>query len=142
MIRILVCGGRDFGDTAVKKEDTALVASRIEEYRFIIETLNKLSVPYQDGMGLVDAVIMQGGARGADRVASDWAAVNYCECLEYKADWNKHGKSAGYIRNKQMLDEGKPDLVVAFPGGKGTRNMVELAAKAGIKVVEYAHEKY
>jgi predicted Rossmann-fold nucleotide-binding protein len=40
------------------------------------------------------------------------------------------------VRNRQMLTEGRPDLVVAFPGGKGTANMVALARKAGVEIVE------
>jgi len=54
--------------------------------------------------------------------------------MPFPADWGKYSKSAGYIRNKQMLAEGKPDLVVAFPGGKGTANMVKLAKLANIPI--------
>jgi UDP-N-acetylmuramoylalanine-D-glutamate ligase len=54
----------------------------------------------------------------------------------YEADWDTHGKAAGPIRNKRMLDEGKPDLVVAFPGGRGTANMISQARKAGVEVIE------
>jgi hypothetical protein len=43
---------------------------------------------------------------------------------------------AGPIRKQQMLDEGKPDLVVAFPGGRGTAHMVRIARAAGIEVIE------
>lgn len=56
--------------------------------------------------------------------------------IVYHADWNAHGRSAGPIRNAKMLAEGKPDLVVAFPGGKGTAHMVGIARKAGVPVVE------
>ena len=52
----------------------------------------------------------------------------------YPADWDKHGKAAGPIRNKQMIDEGKPDLVIAFPGGRGTAGAVRLAKFAGVTV--------
>jgi predicted Rossmann-fold nucleotide-binding protein len=54
----------------------------------------------------------------------------------FPANWPKHGKGAGFIRNQQMLNEGKPDLMIAFPGGKGTADMIEKAIKAGIKVIE------
>jgi hypothetical protein len=43
---------------------------------------------------------------------------------------------AGPLRNYQMLEEGKPDLVVAFPGGGGTKDMVRRAVKAGVSVHE------
>ena len=75
-----------------------------------------------------------GMARGADMMAYQWAQRHGITVHEFPADWDKHGRSAGYIRNKKMLDEGKPDLIVAFPGGKGTKMMVDLAEKAGIEV--------
>jgi hypothetical protein len=53
---------------------------------------------------------------------------------EYKAKWDKYGKSAGPIRNKKMLDEGKPDLVFAFPGGPGTNNMIKQAKEKNILI--------
>jgi hypothetical protein len=56
----------------------------------------------------------------------------------FPADWEKYGKAAGPIRNQQILVEGKPDLVVAFQGGRGTANMVSRAQQAGVPVVEIA----
>ena len=53
----------------------------------------------------------------------------------FPADWSEYGKAAGAIRNQQMLDEGTPDLVVAFPGGNGTLDMVRRSQRAGIKVL-------
>ena len=50
-----------------------------------------------------------------------------------RLDWKKYGKKAGPLRNQQMLEEGKPDLVVAFPGGNGTADMVRRAKKANIE---------
>lgn len=55
----------------------------------------------------------------------------------YPADWDTYGNRAGFIRNKQMLDEGKPHVVVAFPGGIGTRMMVGLAKRHNIPIKEY-----
>ena len=65
-----------------------------------------------------------------------WAKDNNMKLKVYPADWELHGKSAGPIRNQQMLIEGKPDLVLAFPGGKGTAHMVSIAKKKGVKVIE------
>jgi hypothetical protein len=124
--RILVCGGRDFAD----RDRLISVLDKVCDDRgWNME-------PTPDGNYLPDVVIISGKARGADTMAIDWAVVNWQEWEEYPADWNKYGKSAGYIRNKQMLDEGKPDLVVAFPGGRGTANMVKLAKDAGVAVLE------
>jgi hypothetical protein len=85
-----------------------------------------------------DTVIISGAATGADTAAIDWAVVNWCQFLEFPADWKKLGPSAGPIRNQRMIDEGKPDLVLAFPGGTGTADMVRRAKAAGIKVREVA----
>jgi len=56
--------------------------------------------------------------------------------IPFPPEWKRYGPKAGPIRNKQMLDEGRPDLVVAFPGGNGTNDMVKKAKAAGIEVIE------
>ena len=78
--------------------------------------------------------IVTGGAKGADSMAERWAKARGMPCSVYPADWGQFGRRAGPIRNRQMLDEGKPDLVLAFPGGPGTSDMVRLAKKAGVPV--------
>jgi hypothetical protein len=80
--------------------------------------------------------IIEGGAPGADHLAMTWAARMRIPRQRFNADWDKHGKAAGPIRNQQMLDEGKPDIVVAFPGGNGTADMVSRAKAQGFKVIE------
>ena len=116
-ITILVCGGRDYSDrdAFVAGMDLAL-------------ELNVVSRPGQ---------IIQGGARGADSLAKEWAVRQGVPCREFPADWKQYGKAAGQIRNAQMLNEGRPDLVIAFPGGRGTANMVARARNAGVAVVEF-----
>ena len=111
-MRILVCGGRGFSNRS----------------RF-----DSIMDWFADAH---DLVIIHGGARGADNLAGDWADVNRTGLEVYPADWDKYGKAAGFIRNQQMLDEGKPDLVVAFPGGNGTADMIRRARKAGIEVLK------
>ena len=81
-------------------------------------------------------LIIHGGASGADRLAGAWANQNGVNVVEYKARWKQFGKGAGPIRNRQMLDEGKPDLVVAFKGDRGTANMIKQADDRGVKVIE------
>lgn len=75
-------------------------------------------------------------APGADSLARQWAEDNGVETIGFRASWNLYGKRAGYIRNVQMLNEGQPDLVVAFPGGAGTKMMINLAEAAGVPVVK------
>ena len=60
-------------------------------------------------------MVIVGGARGADTMAAEWATARSIPCLIYMADWSGLGPKAGPIRNQRMLDEGKPDLVIAFP---------------------------
>lgn len=108
-MRVLVCGGREFSNTKLAYS--------------VLDNLHK-----QQPVG----VLIEGDARGADRIAGYWARRNRVDNLKFHANWEKHGKKAGYLRNKQMLEEGGPDLVIAFPGGKGTAMMIELAQKAGV----------
>lgn len=80
--------------------------------------------------------VIEGGAPGADAAAADWARVRGMDLLEFPADWKTYGKAAGPIRNQQMLDEGKPDRVVAFSdnldASRGTKDMVRRTVAAGI----------
>lgn len=122
MKKILVCGGRDFGYTikgGFKVRDNKAINTAVD----FIKSLNPTS-------------IIQGGAKGADEVGLYTSEVLSIPCETFKADWDTHKKAAGPIRNSQMLVEGKPDLVVAFPGGVGTADMVKKAKKAGVPVVE------
>jgi hypothetical protein len=105
--RLLVCGGRDFdGRDALFSE------------------LDRIA----------PTTIIQGGARGADRLAANWANA-HANLETYPADWDRHGKAAGAIRNQQMLDEGRPDAVLACPGGRGTADMVRRARSAGLTII-------
>ena len=81
--------------------------------------------------------VIEGGASGADTMARHAAEFLGIPVKEYKATWEKYGRAAGPIRNRQMLDE-KPDLVVAFhhdlSKSKGTKDTVTEARKRGIPV--------
>jgi hypothetical protein len=125
-MNVLICGGRDFNDWDTFRNEMFKIAER---------EFPRLQ-PDRYGNYLYEVKIIAGGAKGADSLAADWAAAEWTDYKEYPADWEKHGKAAGIIRNQQMLDEGKPDLVIAFPGGKGTADMVNRAKKAGVRVIE------
>ena len=85
------------------------------------------------------SVIIQGMCRGVDLMARHLGVKYGFEVEDYPADWDKYGRAAGPIRNKQMLDEGKPDLVYAvhpnISESKGTKNMVNQANKRGIETI-------
>src|ERR1700744_2740672 len=76
-------------------------------------------------------ILIEGGAHGADRLARQWAMSNRVQIWTFEADWEGHGNFAGPMRNKEMIAEGRPDVVVAFPTpgekNKGTRGMMTLA---------------
>jgi 2-keto-3-deoxy-L-rhamnonate aldolase RhmA len=79
--------------------------------------------------------LIQGGAHGADALAREWAVDRQIqEIVTEYADWERHGKAAGPLRNQRMLDVWHPDVVVAFPGGRGTASMVRLAQRANVPV--------
>jgi hypothetical protein len=111
--RVLVCGGRDYADTdrVWSVLDDLLVRGELDE-------------------------IIHGGADGADRLADNWAFARRIPVRMFPADWKQHGTAAGPIRNQQMIDEGKPALVIGFPGGRGTADMVRRARDAGVRVME------
>lgn len=85
--------------------------------------------------------VVHGAARGADRMAGEWARSRREEGvieLPFPADWRRYGRAAGVLRNQRMLDEGKPDLVLAFHDdidhSRGTKDMVRRARGAQIEV--------
>lgn len=82
-------------------------------------------------------LIINGGATGADELSSYWAIKNNVEYVECHADWNKYGRSAGPIRNQEMLDNYKPNIVVGFHGGVGTRDMRRRVIKTSATFYDY-----
>lgn len=113
-MRVLVTGGRTFADRD-----------------WLWAGLDMIHTHPQ--MGPIDEII-EGGAPGADVRAQEWAHRREIKCTTVPAQWEKHGRGAGAIRNGEMAKM-RPDLVMACPGGKGTAHMVETAEKAGLRVV-------
>ena len=109
-MKILVCGGRDFNN----KE---LFYSVLDKGAHIITE------------------IIHGGASGAETLAGQCAREHNKIETEFMADWKKHGRAAGPIRNKKMMFEGKPDAVIAFPGGAGTADMISVAKQNNVKTL-------
>lgn len=132
-MRVLVYGGRDYGEVPfnVSPADVAYHRRRaVREASLLDATLMEL---YLDGKL---SVVIHGGYRGADRHAGRWAVRNGVPSEVFKADWKKHKRAAGPIRNQRMLVEGKPDLGVEFPGGDGTADMRARLDGAGVPVRE------
>lgn len=112
-MRVLVCGGRDYHD----REKVFEVISSMRAEKKI-------------------TMLIAGCASGADALALECADLLRIDHTKFFANWDEQLMSAGPIRNQRMLNVMSPELVVAFPGGKGTADMCERARKAGIKVME------
>ena len=86
-------------------------------------------------------MIIEGGARGADRLCREWAIANDVLYTTVEADWKKYNKAAGHIRNQAMLDMAMSlsdnTVLIAFPlkESKGTYNMIGICQNAGMEVV-------
>lgn len=92
--------------------------------------------PHAQGWDDQPITVITGGARGADSFAASAAMDMGYECIVIPADWETHGRAAGPIRNRQMLDR-HPDLVVAFGQGRGTDDCVREAERRGIPVKRF-----
>ena len=114
-LRMLICGDRDWTDK---------------------DTIKKVMMNFPLG-----TIVIHGGARGADSLAGIVAKELGLHVVVYKADWARFGKAAGPIRNAEMLEDGKPDGVIAFHHdirkSKGTAHMVKIAKKKGLEVEIY-----
>lgn len=112
-MKVLVCGDRNYADKEAIK-------------RTLLDLLRAYDI----------TCIIEGEAKGADTLGRIVAEELGITVEKYPADWLKYGRSAGPIRNRQMLVEGKPNLVIAFHDdiehSKGTKNMLEQARKAGV----------
>lgn len=128
-MRVIVCGGRDYGDVVTIRRE-------LEEFTWAHRH--------------EDVTVVHGDAPGADRHAGGQAKLLQLPVDEFPADWHgpcrpecyhrprKAGEkcpAAGVYRNQEMLDAGA-DLVIAFPGGRGTADMVSRARETGVEVYE------
>lgn len=87
-------------------------------------------------------LLIHGDATGADTLCKEWAESRGIPTEAHpvtKADWRKYGKAAGCLRNQAMLDQ-NPDILIAFPGGSGTKDMLTRAKKTSLQIVEFESE--
>jgi hypothetical protein len=88
--------------------------------------------------GLIPSVVVTGGAKGADALAEHWAKKRGFPVFSFSADWAKHGKAAGPMRNSDLISIGTH--IVAFPSkeGRGTQDAIQKAKKKGLMVVVHS----
>jgi hypothetical protein len=115
-MKLIIAGGRDFDDYELLKREC-------------IRLLGEHNITH----------VISGMARGADSLGVKFAEGWNIDILKFPANWNKFGKSAGYIRNEEMAKNG--DILIAFwdKKSKGTNHMINLAKKYNliVKIVEY-----
>jgi hypothetical protein len=117
MTRLLVCGGRHYQD----REFLFSVLDALQAVRSL-------------------SCVIHGAASGADQLAGEWAKLRGVQEDPYpvsRQDWATLGRAAGPIRNERMLVNGRPDICIAFPGGKGTDDICWRIRSAGIALVRY-----
>lgn len=110
-MRLIVCGGRTYRDRAA----VFAALDRAHAKRPI-------------------TLLIYGGARGADDLAFAWAAAHGVPSQVVIAKWDRLGPAAGPERNGRMIREWRAEGVIAFPGGRGTADMVRQAEAAGLPV--------
>lgn len=110
-MKVIIAGGRDFNDYELLKDKCDKILN-----------------------SQIEITIVSGGANGADYLGEKYAKEREYELIIFPADWNKYGKSAGPIRNTQMAENS--DALIAFWDGKsrGTKHMIDVATKLGLKV--------
>lgn len=110
-MRVIIAGGRDFDDYDIAKK--------------------KLDFLLKD---VKDITIVSGGAKGADSIGEQYAINNKLSLIQCKANWNKFGKSAGYIRNKEMAEISHALIAIWDGKSKGTKHMIDIAKKYNLKI--------
>jgi hypothetical protein len=114
-MKVIIAGGRDFNN-----------------YDFLCEMCNNIF--QKEGYEIVS-----GNAKGADKLGEKYAKEKNIKLTLFPADWNKNGKAAGFIRNKEMAEYG--DILIAFWDGKskGTKHMIDLAnnKNLSVNIIEY-----
>lgn len=107
-MRIIIAGSRHMPDSLAYLVNEAVIKS---------------------GFDITEVVC--GMARGADTLGASWARSKGIKVKEFPADWNKYGRAAGPIRNKQMLDYAEGLIVFIWNGSRGSENMLQQTLKAG-----------
>lgn len=108
-MKVLICGSRGINDRAV-------VAQAVAE------------------SGMAPTHIVSGGARGVDTLARLYAQSNGVEFTEHVADWEGHGRRAGYLRNITMVDAVEAVIAVWDGESRGTKHSIDYATSQGKRV--------
>lgn len=108
-MRVIVAGSRGITDAAV-------VETAINDSGFAISS------------------VVCGGAAGVDSLGLAWATRNGIRVSMFEANWNLHGKRAGYLRNVEMAENADALIAVWDGNSRGTKHMIDIAKRKGLKV--------
>lgn len=124
MFKVIICGGREF-------EDYELLKKACDFY---------LAKKFETGEKII---IVSGGARGADSLGEKYAEERGLEVQRFPADWNKYGKRAGYLRNKQMAEVSNACIAFlsSYGENKGTKMMISIAREKKLLVREVKEDE-
>ena len=115
MFKLIIAGSREFDNYPLLKEKVDFLLKNVTE----------------------DIEIVSGTARGADTLGEKYARENNFQVKLFPADWNKHGKSAGFIRNEEMAKYAYACVVFWMNNSKGTKHMIDLSQKYNLKLRIY-----
>jgi hypothetical protein len=115
MFKLIIAGSREFDNYPLLKEKVDFLLKNVTE----------------------DIEIVSGTARGADTLGEKYARENNFQVKLFPADWNKHGKSAGFIRNEEMAKYANACVVFWMNNSKGTKHMIDLSQKYNLKLRIY-----
>ena len=117
-----------------EKEDYRVIIAGCRNFYNYVTLKERCEYYLQNKMKTHNVIIVSGHASGADSLGEKFAADHNLKCELYPADWNRHGRAAGPIRNEEMADVS--DALIAFWDGKsrGTKSMIEIARRKGLQV--------
>lgn len=112
-MKVIIAGGREFADYELLKKVCNHMLSKTDQSSI---------------------TVVSGGARGVDKMGESYAKEHGIECIVMNAEWDKYGKSAGYLRNQAMANISTH--LIAFWDGKsrGTKHMIDIAKKDGLTI--------
>jgi len=117
--KVIIAGGRDFND-----------------FPTLHATMDKLLEKQRETHNIT---IISGGARGADTLGEKYAQLHHFKVIKMKADWKKHGKSAGFVRNNEMLKITQGVVCFWDKRSKGTKHMIDITTEANkpLRIINY-----
>lgn len=123
---VIICGSRDF-------ENYELLEKKCDCY-----LSNKLADEN------VEVIVVSGCCKGADKLGERYAKEHGLSVISFPANWNKHGKSAGYIRNTKMAEIGNACIAFLSSVGNntGTKMMIRIAREKNLLVREVDENEY